>query len=336
MHARLSNLLALLGLSVSLAAGAQASTPSGGDFSQGAQTNRLPTGVILVKGAWSSASDAVTPLPEGGKVSANVYDNPYFGFTLSLPGGWTQQYDGPPPSDSGYYVLAQIQPADTVKGATRGTILIAAQDMFFTPIPAASPLEMIQYTKDHLRADYRVERPLENVTIAGRSFVRLGYVSPVAGLHWYMLATQIRCHVVQFVFTSGDTRWVESLVRAMNGTPPSAQAALTSRVSGVAVPMCLKDYAIDANILEKVDPAFTEQRFNPVPVRLVIDKQGRVGHIHFLSAFPAQAKAITDALSLWRFKPYLNNGEPVEVETGIMFGRGSRPATQGVTAAVSN
>jgi hypothetical protein len=56
-------------------------------------------------------------------------------------------------------------------------------------------------------------------------------------------------------------------------------------------------------------------------VRVIIDKEGRVKHIHFLSAFPDQAKAISDALEQWRFKPYLRAGKPVEVETGLMFGR---------------
>jgi Gram-negative bacterial TonB protein C-terminal len=72
--------------------------------------------------------------------------------------------------------------------------------------------------------------------------------------------------------------------------------------------------------MARVDPVFIEHRFNPVPVRIIIDKRGRIEHIHFLSAFPDQAKAISDALSQWRFKPYLRNGEPVEVETGLLFG----------------
>ena len=84
--------------------------------------------------------------------------------------------------------------------------------------------------------------------------------------------------------------------------------------------MCVKDYARDENVIERVDPVFTEHRTNPVPIRVIIDKEGRVKHIHFLSAFPDQAKAITDGLKQWRFRPYLRDGQPVEVETGIMFG----------------
>jgi outer membrane biosynthesis protein TonB len=66
-------------------------------------------------------------------------------------------------------------------------------------------------------------------------------------------------------------------------------------------------------------------------VRIIIDKAGKVKHIHFLRAFPDQAKAVTDALQQWKFKPYLKDRQPVEVETGIMFGRAPRPAMTAAT-----
>lgn len=89
--------------------------------------------------------------------------------------------------------------------------------------------------------------------------------------------------------------------------------------------MCIKDYATDENTITRVDPVLTEHRFNPVPVRIIIDKEGKVKHIHFLSAFPDQAKAITDALGKWKFKRCLRDGKPVEVETGLMFGQVTYP-----------
>jgi hypothetical protein len=287
----------------------------------------VPTGVILDKGAWSSASDSVTPLPEGGTLANNVYSNPYFGLTYNLPPDWTEKYSGPPPSDSGYYVLAQLRPADTFKGTSHGTILIAAQDMFFTLTSAKNALELTNYTKDHLNADYKAEQPPTELRIANHSFVRFDYGSPVAGLHWQVLATQIRCHVVQFIFTSRDTEFAERLIREMNQIELPAEAGTTSATGGGNVPTCIKDYAGGENVLQSVDPVFAERRFNPVPVRIVIDKEGKVKHIHFLSAFPDQAEAITNALFQWRFRPYLRDGNPVDVETGVMFGRAPRPTT---------
>jgi hypothetical protein len=104
-----------------------------------------------------------------------------------------------------------------------------------------------------------------------------------------------------------------------------AEASPTLGTGGGAAPVCIKDYASDHHVIARVDPIFPEHRFNPVPVRIIIDKEGKVKHIHFLSAFPDQAKAITDALAQWKFKRYLRHGQPVEVETGIMFGRTPYP-----------
>ena len=109
----------------------------------------------------------------------------------------------------------------------------------------------------------------------------------------------------------------------MNRMKLPAEASPTGGAGGGAVPVCIKDYARDDNIITRVSPIFTEQRFNSVPARIIIGKEGEVKHIHFLSAFPDQAKAISDALGRWKFKPYQRNGQPIEVETGILFGRES-------------
>jgi hypothetical protein len=312
---------------MSLLPSAQGAPQSGGDFSDNPQAKKLPTGVLLVKGAWSSASDSVTPVPEGGRVAKNVYSNPYLGLSYALSPGWTEKYSGPPPSDSGYYVLAQIRPADTFKGTIRGSLLIAAQDLFFTLTPATNALELMSHNKDKLNAEYKVEQTPALVIIAGHSFVRFDYGSPVAELHWHVLATQIRCHMVQFVFTSRDTKLMEGLIQEMDKMSLPNEASPISGRGGGDVPACIKDYASGENIVAKVDPVFTERRFNAVPVRIIIDKEGKVKHVHFLSAFPDQTKAITEALSQWRFRPYLRDGKSVEVETGIMFGRAPRLAT---------
>jgi hypothetical protein len=327
MHPRFSYTLVVLALSASLLAWGQSARPestpkNGGDFSSNTQSDvKVPEGVILVKGAWSSASDSVTPVPEGGSLTNNVFRDQYFGLTYPLPKDWTEKYQGPPPSDNGRYVLAQIRPADTFKGPSRGTILITAEDMFFTTLPAANALELIHYSKENLQADYKLELSPTPTKIAGRPFIFFAYWSPIAQLHWYVLASEIRCHEVEIVLTSRDTKLLESLMLDLNRMELPAEASPTAGMGGGDVPVCIKDYARDDNVLARVEPVFTEHRFNAVPVRIIIDKAGKVKHIHFLSAFPDQAKAITDAFKQWKFKPYLRDRQPVEVETGIMFGR---------------
>jgi len=328
MHSRMIYLLAACALAAPLPARAQAPAQQEtakdgvGTSSDLHQMPKVPKGVILVKGAWSSASDSVTPLPEDGNVTNRVFNDKYFGITWALPPDWREGYKGPPPSDGGRYVLAEIVPADTFKGPARGSILITADDLFFTPLPVADSVEFIHYTKDNLQDYYKVERSPKQISVGGRPFTFLAYWSPAAELHWYILATQIRCHTLEVILSSSDTKLLDGLVQDLNRMKLPADDSLTGADS---VPVCMKDYARDENVIERVDPIFSDRRFNPVPVRVIIDKEGRVKHIHFLSAFPDQAKSITDALERWKFRPYLRNGEPVEVETGIMFGSAPHP-----------
>jgi hypothetical protein len=163
--------------------------------------------------------------------------------------------------------------------------------------------------------------------IAGRPFTFFAYWSPVAELHWYVAATEIRCHAVEIVLTSRDTKLLASLITDMEKMNLPAETSPTGGAGGGAVPFCIENYARDENLIARVDPIFTEHKFNSVPVRIIIDREGKVRHIHFLSAFPDQAKAITDALGQWKFKPYKRDGHPVEVETGILFGRATRSKT---------
>jgi hypothetical protein len=315
--------------------GAQDSRGNSGDFSNSTHAlTKVPAGVILVKGAWSSSSDSVTPAPEGGAVSNKVYSNQYFGITYPLPKDWTERYKGPPPSDSGRYVLAQIGPTDTYKGESRGNILITAQDMFFTPTSAKNVVELANYETKNLQEDYGLELPITQTKIGSRPFTFFAYWSPAAQLHWYVLATEIRCHAVEFILTSRDTKLLQSLVLEMNKMLLPAEAAPGGLSASHFSPVCINDYATSKNLITRVDPIFAEHRFNPVPVRIIIDKNGTIKHIHFLSAFPDQVKAITDAFKAWRFRPYLKDGQAVEVETGIMFGRPPARAGQASSAAV--
>ena len=137
--------------------------------------------------------------------------------------------------------------------------------MFFAPQPSANALELMNYAKDNLQADYKVEQAPTRSEIAGRPFVFLAYWSPVAELHWYVMATQIRCHTVEFVLTSRDTKLLESLLLDMNKMTLPAEASPASGSGRDDAPVCIKDYALDKNVLARVDPLFSEGKVQPGP-----------------------------------------------------------------------
>ena len=86
MRSGFARCLAILALSVSLPAFSQTAAPNSRDFPGNLHpTAKVPANVILVKGAWSSASDSTTAVPEGGSLTNNVFRNKYFGITCPLP-----------------------------------------------------------------------------------------------------------------------------------------------------------------------------------------------------------------------------------------------------------
>src|SRR2546429_282282 len=83
--------------------------------------------------------------------------------------------------DSGLYVLAQLTPDAGAKSPLKGTVLITAQDMFFSLTPTHSALDLVNFSRKHLPDYYEVERAPAELKIAGHDFVRFDYKSPVAG-----------------------------------------------------------------------------------------------------------------------------------------------------------
>jgi protein TonB len=54
-----------------------------------------------------------------------------------------------------------------------------------------------------------------------------------------------------------------------------------------------------------------------VLLQAVISRQGTIENLRVLSGHPMLVRAAIDAVSQWRYRPYILNNEPVEVETQI-------------------
>ncbi len=48
-----------------------------------------------------------------------------------------------------------------------------------------------------------------------------------------------------------------------------------------------------------------------------ISKSGTIENVHVISGPPMLSSAAEQAVRTWRYRPYLLNGEPVEVETTV-------------------
>jgi periplasmic protein TonB len=49
----------------------------------------------------------------------------------------------------------------------------------------------------------------------------------------------------------------------------------------------------------------------------MISREGAIENLQVLSGHPMLVQAAVDAVRQWRYRPYVLNGEPVEVETEV-------------------
>ena len=98
----------------------------------------------------------------------------------------------------------------------------------------------------------------------------------------------------------------------------------TSTSPKIATPQRVRVSAgvAEANVLRRVEPAYSplakQARIQgDVVLRVVINQQGEVENLVVLSGHPLLVQAAIDAVKQWRYRPYLLDGKPVEVETTV-------------------
>jgi len=92
--------------------------------------------------------------------------------------------------------------------------------------------------------------------------------------------------------------------RGRPGVVRGSQAVM----AGLLVSKVAPDYPVDAK----------QARIQgTVVMKVIVDKEGNVANIQLISGHPLLAPAAIDALKQWKYRPYLLNGMPVEIETQV-------------------
>jgi protein TonB len=113
---------------------------------------------------------------------------------------------------------------------------------------------------------------------------------------------------------------------AVSGTMPqnlfSSIGANVPRPAPPSTTLVRRSHLDEGQLLRKVQPAY------PMPAKqlriqgdvilsALIARDGSIEGLKVLSGHPLLIRAALDAVSQWRYKPYILNGSPVEVETRI-------------------
>jgi protein TonB len=111
---------------------------------------------------------------------------------------------------------------------------------------------------------------------------------------------------------------------AMGGVLGSVMSSVPTAVPKVATPQRVRvsQGVTQGLLLRKVTPQYPplakQARIQgTVVLSALIGKDGSIQNLHVVSGHPMLTNAALEAVKEWKYKPYILNGEPVEVETTI-------------------
>jgi periplasmic protein TonB len=95
-------------------------------------------------------------------------------------------------------------------------------------------------------------------------------------------------------------------------TPPPPTITRAFRTSSI----------LEGSLIRRVTPTYpplarTARIQGPVVLFAIISKAGTIDKLRAVSGLPMLVPAAIDAVSQWRYRPYILNNEPIEVETQI-------------------
>ena len=117
----------------------------------------------------------------------------------------------------------------------------------------------------------------------------------------------------------------------INGTPVSVRTEITLNFNNTLdhyrdpngdLPVHLDEKTAQALVAKRVEPQYpAEARAGhiqgAVELRVIVDEDSRVHALHIIKGHPMLAAAAYNAVRQWEFKPYVENGKPLPVDTNV-------------------
>jgi len=104
----------------------------------------------------------------------------------------------------------------------------------------------------------------------------------------------------------------------IGGTQPVPPASVPKKIDKVFRTSTI----LQGMLIRKVEPKYPTLAMQariqgPVVLAAVISKAGTIDNLRLISGHPMLVPAALDAVSQWRYRPYILNGDVIEVETQI-------------------
>lgn len=179
--------------------------------------------------------------------------------------------------------------------------------VMLAPPPGLPPAQQPQHTASRLQSNL-----INNIMIAPRTIPRQVLNLDEAGPPPQIFANG---YAAPGRTSTGDFRGIpdglgDSPVAAMPAPPPPVASHV--RVSRM----------MEGNLIRRIDPAYPAMAKmarvqGQVVLAAVISREGTIENVKVLAGHPLLVQAAEAAVKQWRYRPYLLNDQPVEVETQI-------------------
>jgi len=202
---------------------------------------------------------------------------------------------------------------------------------FALPALLVGILIMIPVSKPHVRPKSRPQ--LQTVLVAPPPLSAPGVTKPVRA----KLPDQVLRTPVKIPKTQEAPPPPPPTLGVVNGTPGGLPGGQLSGIVGAMaspLPPLAKPHAatpqrvpvsqgvVGALLVHQVMPRYPPSALHKhiqgaVVLDAVISKDGRIDNLRVVQGDPVLVAAATDAVKQWKYKPYILDGQPVEVETII-------------------
>jgi protein TonB len=112
------------------------------------------------------------------------------------------------------------------------------------------------------------------------------------------------------------------IASADNGALPNLMGGQSSAPTPVLQSLTVSQGVSQGLLIKKAQPTYPPNALQmhvegTVELLATISKTGNISALKVLSGNPSLARAASDAVKQWKYKPYLLNGEPVEIQTQV-------------------
>lgn len=271
-------------------------------------------------------------IPDQGQFRGGTYTNAFFGIRYTLPKGeaWfvnaeMLQEDASTPNRLTGQVHLTILDRHTGGPIVERVVLMAVDENLYH---FNSPGDYVEKMTSALaKRGQTVTGPAVSVQFGGRQFYREDFSEdrPSIKLYKALVATEARSFLISWTFVASSKERLEQLVGTLSelsfapmpssSPPPDTPSTPPKRIR-------ISYMVLDKYIIERPAPAYPEEAKRariegPVRLHVILSKTGELISAQVMTGDPMLRQAALGAIRHWKFKPYILNGEPVEVESQI-------------------